>query len=117
MITVILSSPPQKLSGHLTRWLLEVSPGVYVGRPTARVRDELWDLIVSTLTNGRAIMTFPTRSNEQGYEIRVHRSQWEVIDLDGVTLMRHPVSTAKGSMKAGWSAASRQRAARRRKAK
>lgn len=117
MITVILSSAPEKLRGHLTRWLLEVSPGVYVGRPTARVREELWDIIVSTLTNGRAIMTYPSRANEQGYEVRVHRSQWETIDFDGVTLMRHPITTAKGALKSGWSSASRQRANRRRKAK
>ncbi|ALC04818.1 hypothetical protein CDES_01760 [Corynebacterium deserti GIMN1.010] len=117
MITVILSSPPEKLRGHLTRWLIEISPGVFVGRPTARVRDEIWDMIVSTLTNGRAVMTFPTRDNEQGFDIRVHRSQWEKTDFEGVTLMRHPITTAKGSMKAGWSTASQHRAARRRKAK
>lgn len=117
MITVILSSPPAKLSGHLTRWLMEVSPGVYVGKPNARVRDELWNLIVSTLTNGRAIMTYPSRSTEQGFEVRVHRSQWEPTDFEGITLMRHPITTAKGSTKAGWSQASRQRAARRRSTK
>lgn len=117
MITVILSSPPAKLSGHLTRWLMEVSPGVYVGKPNARIRDELWELITGTLTTGRAIMTYPTRSNEQGYEVRVHRSQWTPIDFEGLTLMRHPITTAKGSTKSGWSHASRQRAARRRRSK
>lgn len=117
MITVILSSPPAKLSGHLTRWLIEVSPGVYVGNPNARIRDELWGMIIGTITTGRAIMTYPSRSNEQGFEIRVHRSQWDPIDFDGVTLMRHPITTAQGSMKAGWSSASRQRASRRRRAK
>lgn len=117
MITIILSSAPEKLRGHLTRWLIEVSPGVYVGRSTARVREELWEIIISTLTTGRAIMTYPSRNNEQGYEVRVHRSQWEPIDFEGFTLMRHPVTTAKGSLKSGWSGASRQRANRRRKAK
>lgn len=117
MITVILSSPPAKLSGHLTRWLIEVSPGVYVGNPNARIRDALWEMIIGTITTGRAVMTYPTRSNEQGFEIRVHRSQWETVDFDGMTLMRHPITTTKGSMKAGWSSASRQRASRRRRAK
>lgn len=117
MITVILSSSPEKLRGHLTRWLIEVSPGIYVGKPNARIRDELWLLIVSNLKNGRAIMTYPSRANEQGFEVRVHRSQWKPIDFEGLTLMRHPISTAKGSMRAGWSAASRQRAARRRGSK
>lgn len=117
MITVVLSSSPEKLRGHLTRWLMEVSPGVYVGKPSARVREELWQLIIGNLNSGRAIMTYPSRAHEQGFEVRVHRSQWEAVDFEGVTLMRHPVTTAKGSMKAGWSSASRQRSSRRRRTK
>ena len=32
MIVVILSNCPPALRGDLTRWLLEISSGVYVGR-------------------------------------------------------------------------------------
>ena len=105
MITLVLSASPAKLRGHLTRWLMEITPGVYVGRISARVRDELWTLVTSTLDSGRAIMTYPTNKNEQGFIVRVHRSQWEPTDMEGLTLMRHPITTAAGSMKAGWSKA------------
>ena len=112
MITLVLSASPAKLRGHLTRWLMEITPGVYVGRISARVRDELWTLVTSTLDSGRAIMTYPTNKNEQGFIVRVHRSQWEPTDMEGLTLMRHPITTA-----AGWSKASRMRRAGRRKRK
>ena len=31
MIVIVLTVSPPKLRGHLTRWLMEISPGVYVG--------------------------------------------------------------------------------------
>ena len=115
MITLVLSSSPAKLRGHLTRWLMEITPGVYVGRVSARVRDELWQLVKGNLNSGRAILTYPTNKNEQGFIVEVHRSQWEPVDIEGITLMRHPITTSSGSLKAGWSRASRMRKARRRK--
>ena len=31
-IVIVLTVSPPKLRGHLTRWLFEISPGVYVGK-------------------------------------------------------------------------------------
>ena len=33
---------PQSLRGELTRWLLELKAGVFVGRVSAMVRERLW---------------------------------------------------------------------------
>ena len=41
MIVVVLSACPTGLRGDLTRWLLEVSPGTFVGNVSAKVRDAL----------------------------------------------------------------------------
>ncbi|WP_423232601.1 type I-E CRISPR-associated endoribonuclease Cas2e, partial [Bacillus licheniformis] len=43
MTVLVLTACPAGLRGHLTRWLLEISPGVFVGHVPARVRDALWD--------------------------------------------------------------------------
>ena len=32
MVVVVLAVVPERLRGHLTRWLMEISPGVYVGK-------------------------------------------------------------------------------------
>lgn len=46
MIVIVLTVSPPKLRGHLTRWLFEISPGVYVGKASARVRELLWQQIL-----------------------------------------------------------------------
>lgn len=85
---------PGGLRGHLTRWLLEVASGVYVGRVSARVREELWSLVLDMVRDGTALMVVGTRG-EQGMEIRNHRHAWTPEDFDGVTLMRRPPADAQ----------------------
>ena len=38
MVVVVLTACPVGLRGDLTRWLLEIASGVFVGHVTARVR-------------------------------------------------------------------------------
>nr|NLD41439.1 type I-E CRISPR-associated endoribonuclease Cas2 [Actinomycetales bacterium] len=89
MVVVVLTAVPAGLRGHLTRWLLEIAPGVYVGRVNKRIRDHLWGIIISMLTKGRAIMVSTARS-EQGLEFRVHGHDWTPVDFEGMTLIRRP---------------------------
>jgi CRISPR-associated protein Cas2 len=114
---VILTACPAGLRGHLTRWLLEISPGVFVGKVSARVRDELWLRVLDMVKDGKALMVHAKRG-EQGLAFRVHRHEWDVVDFDGLTLIRRPVDEAEPqqpTMRPGWSAASRHRRTPRRK--
>lgn len=113
MVVVVLTACPSGLRGHITRWLLEIAPGVFCGKVSARVRDELWTRIVDMSKDGRALMVF-SRRGDQGLDFRVHRHDWEPVDFDGVTLIRRPESTPpQPTMRAGWSQASRLRKARK----
>ncbi|WP_306361309.1 type I-E CRISPR-associated endoribonuclease Cas2e [Nocardia sp. CC227C] len=115
MVVLVLSACPAGLRGHLTRWLLEISPGVFVGILTTRVRDLAWQRVVELSKDGRAIMIYSTRS-EQHLAFKVHRHEWEPVDIDGIHLMRRPPpggSIATGP-RPGWSKASRYRKAARR---
>ncbi len=67
-MVLILTACPPGLRGYLTRWLLEASPGVFVGRLSARVRENLWDLVVAERKQGKALLIYST-NNEQGYEM------------------------------------------------
>ena len=58
MVVIVLTACPVGLRGDLTRWLLEISPGVFVGHLDARVREKLWERIVELSKNGRAIMVY-----------------------------------------------------------
>ncbi|MBK8447217.1 MAG: type I-E CRISPR-associated endoribonuclease Cas2 [Micropruina sp.] len=113
MVVVILTACPAGLRGHLTRWLLEISAGVFVGKVNGRVRDELWQRVLELLKDGRAMMVFSKRG-EQGLAFRVHRHDWEPCDFDGLTLMRRPEQDRnEPAMRPGWSVASRRVKARR----
>lgn len=113
MIVLVLTACPAGLRGHLTRWLLEISPGIFVGHVPARIRDLLWMRVEEMCKDGRAILIYSTR-NEQRLAFKVHQHDWEVVDLDGLKLMRRPrEATASNPMRKGWSAASRRRKARR----
>lgn len=109
MIVIVLAAVPEALRGVLTRWMLEVSTGVYVGRLSSRVRDLLWERVCVESGCGRAIMVLSMK-NEQHLDVRVHNHQWMTEDFDGLTLIRRPRSdllTAQPST--GWSNASKWR--------
>lgn len=110
MVVLILTAVSAGLRGHVTRWLLEISPGVFVGRVPLRVRDELWSRVTELCRDGRAIMVESAR-NEQRLTFRVHRHDWEPVDLDGLQLIRRPAAPSATYAKPaiGWSKASRWR--------
>lgn len=99
MIVVVLSVTPEKLRGELTRWLMEISTGVYVGHLPARVRERLWLRIVEDVSRGRALMVWSAR-NEQRLQLRVHNHAWTVEDFDGIALMRRQTAESKAMAKA-----------------
>jgi len=111
VIVLVLTACPEGLRGHLTRWLLEVSAGVFVGKVSARVRDELWDRVVELSGRGRAVMAHTART-EQGFALRSHGHHWEPVDIEGLTLMLRPHGAESGDPSApvaGWSHAGRRR--------
>lgn len=112
MITLVLSACPAGLRGDLTKWLLEISPGVFVGEVSARVRDLLWKRTVELCKDGRALLIF-SAATEQGFSYRTHNHEWEPVDCDGVLLLRRPVQRKKPARRTGWSTARAQQRSRR----
>lgn len=118
MIVLVLTACPPGLRGFLTRWLMEISAGVFVGKVNARVRELLWERVIEMIGSGRAILVRSVR-NEQGLDVRVHGHHWEPIDIEGITLMLrpHPEEPApqgtsgpsEGRRNPGWSKAAQRR--------
>lgn len=94
MIVLVLSVCPPSLRGDVTRWLFEISTNVFVGRVSARVRDQLWDRVVRSCENGQATMVY-TANNEQRFDYRIHNSNREILDLDGIKVMLTPSAENK----------------------
>ena len=89
MIVISLTDCPPKVRGDLSKWLLEISTGVYVGNINARVRETLWKRVCENVNEGRATMVFSS-NGEQRLDFAVHNTSWVPVDLDGIKLVRKP---------------------------
>jgi CRISPR-associated protein Cas2 len=115
MVVITLSECPASLKGDLTKWLLEINAGVFVGRVSARVRDNLWERVCKSIKNGKATMVYNAR-NEQHLDFKVHNAVWEPIDFDGIKLMLRPSPSRIKSLsgvRLGYSNAAKRRMAKR----
>lgn len=87
MLVMTLERVPPSLRGELTRWLLEVQTGVYVGSVSATVRDLLWDKVVQHARTGRCTQMFRA-NNEQGFAIRMYgEERRSLLNMEGYQLI------------------------------
>jgi CRISPR-associated protein Cas2 len=87
MLVMVLEKVPRSLRGELTRWLLELDTGVFVGRVSATVRELLWEKAVEKAGEGRCAMAWRA-NNEQGFSLRLHGyPDRSLRDFDGIVLV------------------------------
>jgi CRISPR-associated protein Cas2 len=92
MIVMILEKVPASLRGELTRWLLEVRTGVFIGHVSARVRDKLWEKCCHAKSVGGVTQVWSTNT-EQRFEMRMSgNTQREIVEHDGLQLIRIPAA-------------------------
>jgi CRISPR-associated protein Cas2 len=87
-LTVIQTTAvPPHVRGALSRWMLEPTPGLYVGTLSKKVRDELWAVISASVADGAAVLIHAA-DTEQHYALRTAGQRRRTpIDLDGLTLI------------------------------
>lgn len=90
MVVLIMEKVPTSLRGEITRWMIELKTGVFVGNISALVRDKLWEHICSKTKGGSATL-LQSAANEQGYSIRSHgETSRKVRNFDGLSLITIP---------------------------
>lgn len=90
MTVIILERVPTSVRGELTRWMLEVQTGVFVGTLSALVRDLLWDAICAKMRDGAGALIHQT-NNEQGFAMRVYGdTSRRLRDFEGLNLIYIP---------------------------
>jgi CRISPR-associated protein Cas2 len=115
MLVLTLTDCPPGLRGDLTKWLFEISAGVFVGQVSARVRENIWKRTQDLCRDGRAVMVF-SAAGEQRLDFKVYGDTWEPIDFDGIKLMLRPTPARikhRETLKPGFSKAAARRAAQR----
>lgn len=110
MIVITLTKVPASLRGDLTKWYQEIQTGVYVGNVNAKIRDLSWERILRDIGQGQATMVYNAQ-NEFGYQFRTTRKDYEVVDFDGIPLMKH-LKIAPVARKSGFSDAAKRHMAR-----
>lgn len=87
MTVMILERVSPSLRGQLSRWLIEIHTGVFVGRISAQVRQLLWEMVCDARKDGSAVLVYQTNS-EQGFRIEIsgERSR-NVRDFEGLQLV------------------------------
>lgn len=92
-LTILLTENASvSLRGELTRWMLEVKPGVFIGTLSATVREKLWEKACQKIKKGGAIL-IKTMNNEQRFILKFHgNTKRSLIDYDGIQLIKFPVN-------------------------
>lgn len=115
MTVIVLKNVPPSLRGDLTRWMQEISTGVYVGNFNTKIRNLLWQRVTETAGTGEAVLCFASR-NELGYDFKTFNTTRKVIDFDGLPLVFIPKDSTEDSnnnMHQGFSNASKMHMARK----
>lgn len=87
MVVVVTENVPPRLRGRLAVWLLEVRAGVYVGDISARIREMVWEQIVTLAEQGNVVMVWATNT-ESGFEFQTWgENRRTPVDLDGLRLV------------------------------
>jgi CRISPR-associated protein Cas2 len=90
MVVMVLERVPVGVRGELTRWMLELHAGVFVGTLSALVREKLWELVCSKMAGGAGLLVYSTNT-EQGFAMRLWGATSKVpVEYEGLTLIRTP---------------------------
>lgn len=88
MLVIVMDNASEKMRGELTRWLLEVKAGVFVGTTSAIVREKLWDKVRQDRELTGAMIVY-SADTEQGFRIELYGDpRRAVVDLDGLQLIK-----------------------------
>jgi CRISPR-associated protein Cas2 len=90
LIVIIVERATPGLRGQLTRWMLEVRAGVFVGTLSPRVRDKLWALVKARNSTGGSLLVARAQ-NEQGFVVETHGdTSRQILDIEGLLLVHKP---------------------------
>lgn len=93
----ITENVPTSLRMDLTRWMIEIKTGIFIGTLSGYVRAKLWEKLCKKLKNGCIIMV-KSADNEQGFEITMsgqcHR---RIVNFEGIQLIKIPFKPRKNT--------------------
>ena len=92
MTVIVLIGAAPGLRGHVARWLVEITAGVFVGRLSARVRGEVWKTVTERIGDGQAVLVYAAHTEQRWVAETAGRGRWVPVDFGGLVLFRRPVT-------------------------
>jgi CRISPR-associated protein Cas2 len=95
MTIILVSRVTPAARGLLSRWMLQIESGVFLGHLSKRVRERVWHRLLGMKRLGvcTLISHVPT---EQGFSVvRMGDADTEVVDFDGLLLVRRKVTASR----------------------
>jgi CRISPR-associated protein Cas2 len=84
---IVLEKAPPSLRGRLSIWMVELRSGVYAGNYSVRVREMIWDQVVSGIGKGNAVMAWHT-PNDAGFDFETVGVNRRIPrEMDGIKLI------------------------------
>lgn len=90
MTILILERVAPSVRGDLSRWLIEVKTGVFVGKVSKLVREALWERSLKRAEEGTVILIWRTNT-QQGFDVRCHQPKGRMpVKMEGLWLAMVP---------------------------
>lgn len=87
MLVIVVENAPPRLRGRLALWLLEIRAGVYVGTYSRKIREMLWDQVVTSIGGGNGVIAWAA-SSDAGFEFDTCGLNRRIpVDFDGFKLI------------------------------
>lgn len=87
MLVIVTENIPPRLRGRLAIWLIEVRAGVYIGDVNYKIREMIWDQIISSIEQGNIVFAWTTNT-ESGFDFKtLGINKRSPIDFDGLKLV------------------------------
>jgi CRISPR-associated protein Cas2 len=97
MLVIVTENVPPRLRGRLAVWLLEIRAGVYIGNPSKRLREFIWQQVGEGAEDGNAVMAWSTNT-ESGYDFATFGKNRRVpVNFDGLRLVSFLPPDAKST--------------------
>jgi CRISPR-associated protein Cas2 len=95
MIVMVLEKVSASSRGELSRWLIEVKSGVFIGHVNARVRDKLWEKCIKKNPAGGVLQAWSSNT-EQQFKMRISGDTSRlIVDEEGLQLIKIPEDNEK----------------------
>ena len=89
MLVIVTECVPARLRGYLSRWLLEIRSGVYIGNYSVRVREKLWAVVCRETGEGNAVIAWAS-THESGFEFLTTGANCRTpVNWDGLQLVAY----------------------------